>query len=621
MRSYLLVLSVLGAGCGGAGVFTLSSDDNNPMAIARALSTETKASPGKPLNETGRPMAFLVTGTTPKQIIAWDLREQKRVWAVDADVASRIVVSRSFLTAREGRSEIVARRVDTGEKLWSYSLDAAQTFLGLAADGNQVFLVVKEGGGQRSSGKTQSWSLLALGASGKEEWRLPSSGLLGAPAARGGLVYMPFLNQWLTILDAKTGKPVARVRQKDEAISYVRTTPEGVFYGSKGVIRFDEKSAAGTRDGATYVHATYPEELVRAFYHYDAYSPIQATYSAYDRSRLLWRARADTRTQGGGLEFQDQSLVVFSFRFFFSFDSVSGALKWAHSHPRFDVVSAEHVGTAIVYVSGEGELCAMDPSTGARFATAQVGVRIQGATFDADGYQPDGEAQPHDTLGALSSMVWDRDARFDAAKLFALSVLGTLSGKEITSVLLRVVGDPSTSRRVYDKAGEVLVGRKDESALGFLTDALLVPRDFLAGTEPRAIELISRAMGALGKAEGAPALLSRLEDPAVPLPAVKDILDALAACGNRDALPAMRAYLLTYRSDPMFASDSTVLMAATDALLALGSARERELVAYVANEPRTLPEIAAYAKQALAQPDKATQQSSQTGTGTSTGAK
>jgi outer membrane protein assembly factor BamB len=600
MRGRGLLLGLLGAwvGCGGAGVFTLTSDDNNPVAIARALSTERKPALGAPANSTGRPMAFLVTAAAPKQILAWDLKDKKKVWAMSAEVSSRIVVGRSFLAAREGSAGVVARRVDTGETLWSYPIEAGQTFLGLAADGDQVFLVVKEG-----AGKAQSWTLLALGRAGKEEWRLPSSGLLGAPAARGGLVYVPFMNQWLTVLDAKNGQPVARVRQSDEAISFVRTIPEGVFYGSKGVILFDEKSAAGTRNGATYGHATFPEELVRAFYHYDAYSPIQATYSAYDRSRLLWRAGPGPGD--AGLTFQDQSLVVFSFRFFFAFDSTSGALKWAHSHPRFDVVSAEHVGTAIVYVSGEGELAAIDPKTGARFAATPLGVRIQGATFDADGYLPDAEPQPHDTLGALSSMVWDRDARFDAAKLFALAVLGTLPGKEITSVLLRVVGDPSTSRRVYDKAGEVLVARKDEAALGILTEALLVPRDFLAGTEPRAIELVSRAIGAVGKAAGAPALWARLEDPFVPLPAVKDIFDALAACGSRDALPSMRAYLLTYRSDPMFASDTTVLRAATDALLALGSARERELVAYVATEPRTLPDIAAYATDALAQKDKA----------------
>jgi hypothetical protein len=33
-------------------------------------------------------------------------------------------------------------------------------------------------------------------------WKLDAEGQLGAPSAHGGLVYAPFLTQWLSIVDA-----------------------------------------------------------------------------------------------------------------------------------------------------------------------------------------------------------------------------------------------------------------------------------------------------------------------------------------------------------------------------------------------------------------------------------
>ena len=91
---------------------------------------------------------------------------------------------------------------------------------------------------------------------------VPLSGPVGAPAARGGLVYVPFMSQWLEILDGATGKLLTRIRQTDQAVSYVRATPEGVFYGSRGVyhfrsIFFPAVRAAGRASGG-YRHRNFP---------------------------------------------------------------------------------------------------------------------------------------------------------------------------------------------------------------------------------------------------------------------------------------------------------------------------------------------------------------------------
>jgi outer membrane protein assembly factor BamB len=592
MMVALAAALALGAACTGGGSFGLSSADNDPAALARAFQLQKAPEPGKPMNGTGRPLAFLVSTGQGKKLVAWDLAAGKQIWAVDANVTSRVVVGAGFVAAREGEAAIVARSLDDGRELWKKGIDGKAEFLGAAADGDKVYYVIKE------PGSKPTWYVVALGGGGAELWRSAAPGTLGAPAARGGLVYIPFLSQWLTILDGATGKQLARIRQTDEELKFVRTTSDGVFYGSRGVFLLDDKSVTGTREGATYGTAKLPQEFVRGSYHFDAFNPVQAGYSAFDRNRFLWRAEANE----GKLRFKDGLVVVFTFRFFFAFDAVTGELRWAHNHPKSDIVSVEHVGDAIVYVSLEGELGAIDAKTGARLAQQKLGMRITGATFDADGFMPKGEgAAPTDTVGALAAMVGDRDSRFQAVKLFAISALGGVQGQGASSALLKVILDEKTPPPVYQKAAEVLVARKDAEALPLYLEALAVRHDYLAGTRPRAVEVLARAIGAIGKPEGAAALIPHLEDPQTPLGTVKEIAEALGKCGNKDAIPALRSFLLAYRADPMFAADSAALNAVIGALLAVGGGAERELVAFVAEDPRTQAPVAEYARYALSQ--------------------
>ena len=87
------------------------------------------------------------------------------------------------------------------------------------------------GSATREEGGERTWFLVAL-QKGSEIWRQNAPGVLGTPTARDGVVFMPFMTQWLTMLDAATGDKLARIRQQDEAINFVRANSDGVFYGS-----------------------------------------------------------------------------------------------------------------------------------------------------------------------------------------------------------------------------------------------------------------------------------------------------------------------------------------------------------------------------------------------------
>lgn len=589
------------AACGGSGAFQLTSEDNNPDRLEAAFQKIGPARTG-PVNATGKPLAVLVARTAPtRTIIAFDLDGKKELWRAQADVKSRVLVGRSFVANLEGQSDLVGRDVATGKVLWKTGVSGGR-FVGATAEGDRLFYTV--------AGKS-TWDLVAVdGRSGDELWRADSPGAIGTPAARGGLVFSPFLKQWLSVLDAETGEPLARIRGIDEEITFVRATGDQVYFGSKnGVFLLDRRAASGKKAQSTYGAAALPKEFIRVHYDWDAFDPVQADYSAYDRNRILWRAQPAGRELG----FSGDRVVVHTYRFFFGFEAKSGALAWAYSHPRMDVVSSAHVGPVIGFVSMGGGIGALDPTSGKRVYAARIEAQLLGATFDADGWAP-ADASADDSQGAatatvLASIANDRDARFEDVKGFAVSALSKIGGGEVIGDLIALVQSEKTPPALYESAVEALVARRDPASLPALVAGLDVHHDYLENTRPRAVSALARAIASLGAKDLDPAqrgravdaLIRHLQAPETASADLEGVIAALGAIGAGAEIAPVRGFLLMYRADPAYSNQVGAIGAAIDVLLARGGLAERELVSYVAEDPRSQGSVRDYASRALLQ--------------------
>jgi len=594
----IVLLAALLAGCGGKAVFGLSSsNDNDPQALAKALDLRQMSAAPKPIGGSAR--AYVVTSGKPRHLIAFDLAGEKAAWNVAADVQSRVAVGGDFVVAREG-TDLVARSASDGAVRWKMPIDGQ--FVGAAADDKRAYVVTQTGTDQKPT-----WYLIALdGGSGKQLWRTPSTGQLGAPAAQGGLVMAPFLTQWLSILDGATGAQLTRVRSTDDEITFAMTTSDAAWFGSKrSVVRLDEKAATGARGTSTTGMAKIPAQLEKATYAPDGFDAVQAGYSASDRVRILWRADA----KGDAWKWQGGGVAVHYFRYVLGLDE-SGAVRWAYSHPKVELVASAHTGAAIAAVSAGGEVIALDPATGAVRAHAQLdtgGAPVIGATFDADGWSPSGAGEPPSTVQALVAIARDRDARFEGVKELAVGTLAKLPGEQVTRDLLAMLADERTSAKLKETVIGVLASRDDPAGLPALIEALGVKSDVIAGTEPIAVGAVARAVGALAKqpldekqkAAAVDALIGQLRAPSTSVGDAVDVVHALAALGGAAAKAPLRTYLLVYRTDAEFAKADALVAATVDATLAAG-ADDRELVRFVADDARTQPAVADYAKKALA---------------------
>jgi len=586
------------AGC-GTTAFSPHFRDNNLEDLKNALAGMSTEPTAAPMNATGRSLAFVVT-EAPTEILAYDLQSNKVMWRVKAPLTTRVVVGRSSIFHGEGKDKIVARSLESGELLWSTTLAGGDRLLGVTTDGENVYYVSERV--KRSSGGEIAYLASLKGSSGGERWVQASSGRLGAPVAYGGRLFVPLRSQSLAVVDTSNGTELARIRSKDETLLWVRRSPAGLLYGGKnGVYKLDERSVSGTQKGSTFTAAALPKS-VRPAYWWDGYNASLAGYTAYDRNRLLWQL-APT-----GQQFVDQTIFVHNYRFFFAFDTTvtdpkKSPLRWAYSYPRHDVVASTFTGKALVLVTDNGNLIVLDPATGVPVAKQELKTKVRGATFDAAGFvaaSPPADAKP-DLRQALTQIIWDPDRRFGAVKLFCVDELSRLAGGDISRDLVKIVTYEDVDPVVYKRAGEALVARHDKQAIPLYLETLKSHYNFVEGTRSKAVDIMARALGDLKAGEAVRPLLQHLADHETPLPAVVEVVKALADIGDKSILEPFRDFLLTYRCDPIFTKAPAALNQVAEALLRLGGEDERQLLSFVENDPHTLLSLRNYLGEALRQ--------------------
>ncbi|HEY4241425.1 MAG TPA: PQQ-binding-like beta-propeller repeat protein [Kofleriaceae bacterium] len=587
MRNLATLATLATLGCGGGATFRLSQDENNSYALDGALAKD--GAPAQPSPVGGGPRAYLAGNHA---LVAYDLAANKVAWKVPADVTSRVAVGGDFVVEREG-TELVARDAGSGAVRWKHGV--GNDLVGAAADHDRAYAVVKRG--------TDADLVAFAGGSGAELWRDHAEGGLGGPATLGSLVLVPYNSQWLSLVDGKTGAQVTRVRGVDEMISIVRSTSRVAWFGSKqGVFRLDHKAAAGKKAEASYTRVQIPALLAdRASYGIDRYDAIQLGYSASDRARVLWSGGPDGPELSGG------GYAIHFFRYVFGFD-LDGKLRWAYANPRVELVATEATGPAILGVDTNGDLVALDAETGAvRWrGHSGLGGSVTGATFDADGWAPQGQSEPTDLIGTLAGIAKDHDARFDRVKELAARALATQSNPEVTSELLAILADKRAPQHLKDVVVELLVVRKDGASLPVLTQQLAAHDDFLAKTEADSLGVVAKAISGLGDVPIDPkavppaleALRFHLDAPTTSVADLTQVIAAMAAIGHGAERDALWAHLLMYHADDELGADGSWCAAIVRALDDKGPA-DRELLRYVAADPRTQPTLSAAIRDAL----------------------
>jgi outer membrane protein assembly factor BamB len=255
----LLAVLIVAVACGSFGrkpiapAFDIRLVPNNKDKVALvskavAAQAEQLAAHQVPVisNSLGKPVLLAVKSGKPAALTLFLIDEGRSLWMKEKDITAKPTLLYDTVIIKEGGA-LVGMRLESGEEKWRFN-PSGWDYFGAAQEKDTVFVTMGIGGECRKVGKHRG-KIVALGAAdGMVRWERQTEGhCLGAPSAFGGYVFLPFDMQSVSILDGHSGIEETRILSLDDNFTFVASFREGVYYGSKGLYRFDANSFAGLK--------------------------------------------------------------------------------------------------------------------------------------------------------------------------------------------------------------------------------------------------------------------------------------------------------------------------------------------------------------------------------------
>ncbi len=574
-RFTLALAFTLAAGCGGASIgLSPTFPDNQPAALGDVVS-RVQADDAHP-----RPMAVGLSGD---HLYAYDLSAGRMLWNVPVeDPRTAPSIAGDLVVLHEG-NRVVARRLTDGGAAFTVA-DQDFRLAGAAGEGPLAAIVLSTGGGVGARSRV----LIVRGGGIDSAIELDSAA--GVPAVRGGLVFLPWGNQNVSVIDPATGREAARLRFMEGVVGHARATDAGVFFGQQGVGRVAAEVPQGVGWFQPDVQALPGQPPLWR----DAYAPPAGPRSAEHRIRLVWTPQPGE----GAVQATDGTLYMSFYRLVFGLAQDDLTPRFVYEHPA-DIVGATAREGGVLLADADGGLTYLDAQGRPRWS-AETGQHPSVVALRIGGFTPPDEA-PAAALPPLADQLlgaaMNTDTRLVPGRAYAVRLLAAQPAEGVTERLIVLCDDASLPAELHGAACDALSTRDVGS------DAVLAALErhasFLTGTHAPPVGALAMAAAQQNERRAVPLLLAQLRDPETPDAALVPLADALARLGDDSAMEPLSDFLWLYHADSNDETLAQGLGAVGRALIALGGPSGREEVQRVSDAPFTTPEVRAQLTAAL----------------------
>lgn len=578
----LLLAGCLGAGCGGgtpSGAFTATFPDNRARHVEAVVARVAGASV-----DDSDPVAVGIT--TDSVLFALDVATGSVRWQQPSHegalphIAGRVVVTRE-------PGGIIGRAMADGSRRFAFA-DESLELVGADGEGDAVVIVLSTGGG------VQARSRIVAFDGGTERWRLDLEQAVGVPAVAGGLAFIPWATQNVSVLELSTGDEVARIRVTDSVVGHAFRLGADVYFGQSGVFRLTPSVASGSSAQSAFYQPELPDLPGRPAFLYDAYRPPPPPSSAAHRIRVDFRPGGE----GEHVELSDDNLYVTFYRFVYALSAQDGAVRWVYQS-RDDVVGAAAQPGGLLVADAAGRLAFVGATDGTPRWSTETNVRPEVVRFRAGGFTQSG-APTREILplrDQLLSAAQNTDTRLVPARVLAVQQLARMQDDGATGNLIALCEDRRAPPPVHQAACNALSSR--QTGPQAIVAALDRHTRFLEGTTAPPIGPLAQAAVRMGARQVAPLLVSHLHDPQTRGSDLPMIVSALRDLGDATAAEPLRDFLLLYHADRADESLVAALGEAADALVRLEGPVAAEVLQAVVDDPFTIAEVRARCQGAL----------------------
>ncbi len=531
-----LVALALSLGCSIAiqrGAFSLStpaSDANNLRAVTERVRT---AAPSAE-----RATAAIVADDPAQGLTVVDLENGSALGRVAAPLTSRPVLAGDLVIARSGGA--IRAWSFQGAERWHIADDGLD-LVGASRDGDRVAIVLGGAGVTRRRGILH----VVQASDGSTVARTEIAHALGPPTLVGDDVFLPWDGQNLSVLDARNGDELSRVRSRDDVVGFTFREGSVVYFGARALYRLGPEAAAGTTEATPHYMPRRDELPGAAPFALDAYTTLRAGVDARERVRLVWRPDPVQP----GVTLLHNTVFALYHRDVFAIDAASGALRWAYvSHN--DLAGVAVVRAGVVAIDDHGGASLLAPEDGrVRWRLALPATGPQAVLQMPMEFAPTFNASdpPRPLVESLLEAAGGSDARLLPAQRFAAQALATLPGAPATAALVSILTRRGLSPELRGVVGEGLVTRTEG------TDAMLEALDHhfdhVRGVDVPPVGFLARALSHAHERRAVALLVSHLFDPATPTDDLAPIVVALRELGDPSSVNALADFVRLYHAD------------------------------------------------------------------------
>ncbi|HEX3775013.1 MAG TPA: PQQ-binding-like beta-propeller repeat protein [Polyangiaceae bacterium] len=565
---YFLGVVLLGA-CGasnsnsGTGFATTWQNDNGQSIAA----VERKLRP-LPLV----PNARLAVGVTDTGLVATTL-DGKSHWTHGTKSASLPIIAGNLVIVSEG-DQIVALDAASGNKVWSVG-NRGLGLRGAGNDGTSTALILAN---------PQKSLFLAVSASGAALGSVETRTPLGAPAARGGIAFVPWSNQYVSALDMRNGDELGRLLMREQ-VSRALDVGGVLYFGERGLTRFDEKACYGATNQTN--HIALPKlDLPGKPSWID--SGMQNTSSDADARTKIRIYAAPAQTPNENLTLGAGTFAATYFHVLFGLDAKTGALAWVRALPA-DVVGGAAASSGFVVCDSAGQVRLLD-SAGDDANTLDLGSKLRVCVVDA-GAEPIPPAAGRGSIATQISAALDQlEPDMAEAERYLVGELGKQTEPLVTKTLIDLSSSPRISPELRSETRRLLALRTNGTE--YMLAALERHYDFVSGVLlPPPVGPLADALAASNETRAAPLLAKHLNDPANSADDVAHAARALVKLATKAEFEDLRTFFALYRATADEDALVAAVVASADALIRVGGDAGREIVDRAAHDPLTQADV------------------------------
>jgi outer membrane protein assembly factor BamB len=573
-RSISLLASAVVSGalcaCGAAGVNSsskaLDPDWQNDSGASIALVEQRLHALPRVAN------ARMAVGVSDAGLVGASLDGKSR-WTHAGQPSSAPIIAGPLVIFSEG-DQIVALEASSGAKAWSIG-NRGLHLRGAGDDGTNTALVLADAHKSLFLGVSRSGSTLGS---------VESKAELGMPAARAGIAFVPWSNQYVSALDIASGDEKGRLLARVQVSQALNFGGE-LYFGEQALIRFDEKARFASTNQANHVGLPKVELPGKPSWLGSGFVNSSSQANARTKIRIF---AAPVAAPSGELSLGAGTFAATYFRVVLGLDSKSGALRWVRSLPA-DIVGGAAASSGFVLCDANGKVWSLDRA-GSDAGSLQLGSKVRICAVDA-GAEDVPAAPARASLAVQITEALDNlEPTMAEAERYLVSELGKQEDPIVTKSLIDLSSSPRVPPDLRLETRRLLALRKNGTE--YMLSALARHYDFVSGVLlPPPVGPLADALAASGETRAAPLLAKHLNDPANSAEDVAHAARALAKLATPAEYDDLRTFFALYRATADDEALVTAVVSCAEALLRVGGADGRAVVERAAQDPLTQNDV------------------------------